>query len=203
MSFTKKDFWFALFTGFYAGLIAWLIAGFLKLPPFNGWSYAWLIIAVPVLWVIGVWLGYWLGRWLAFFSQFGKFSAIGFTNAAVDFGILNLEIALTGITGGVAYAGIRTVAAVIAVNHSYFWNRTWVFASRRENIAGEFVKFVVAAGIAAAINIGAASAVVNLIKPLAGFSPERWANLGAVIGSAVALAVNFVILRQRVFKQKN
>ena len=203
MGFSKKDFYYGLLTGFYTGLIVWLVAQFLKLPPFFGIAYGWLPIIVPMVWLIGVWLGYFLAHWLVFFHQFGKFSAVGFTNAAVDFGILNLGIALTGITNGREYALIRALAALVAITHSYFWNRRWVFESQRQDIAGEFRNFFGAALISGLVNIGIATAVVNFVRPLASLSPERWANVGAIIGSATALTSNFIILRQGVFNRPN
>ena len=88
--FTKKDLYFSIITGLLTGFLAWKIFIFLELPEFVGISYAWLTVLIPILWILGVNLGYFLGQWLGFFDQFGKFSAIGFTNAAVDFGVLNI-----------------------------------------------------------------------------------------------------------------
>ena len=102
--FSKKDSLFSIFTGAGAGLIAWRIFNFLGYARFLEISLAWLILIVPLLWIVGVNLGYFLGRWFSFFNQFGKFVAIGFTNAAVDFGVLNYLISITGITAGGYYS---------------------------------------------------------------------------------------------------
>src|SRR3989344_992981 len=87
------------------------------------------MLVVPVLWILGVNLGYFLGRWVVFFNQFGKFAAVGFTNAAVDFGILNLLIAYYGIVSGLGFSLFKATSFVVAVAHSYLWNKFWVFSS--------------------------------------------------------------------------
>ncbi|OGM98780.1 MAG: hypothetical protein A2817_00200 [Candidatus Yanofskybacteria bacterium RIFCSPHIGHO2_01_FULL_39_8b] len=200
MFFTKKDFISSIITGFYTGLIAWRVFVFIEKPDFFGISLAWLIVFVPVLWVLGVNLGYFLGKWMPFFNQFGKYAAVGFTNAAVDFGVLNLLIAYSGIASGFIFSIFKGASFIIAVTHSYFWNKYWAFQDRTTEQKGEFFKFFVVNTIVAAINIGTASFVVNSIEPQFGLDTNVWANIGAVIGSAVALIFNFIGFRLVVFK---
>ncbi len=199
---TKRDIIFSAVTGFYTGFIVWRIFEFLEVPRFNGTSFVWLVVLVPVLWVLGVGLGYFLGRWFLFFRQFGKFAAIGFTNAAVDFGILNFLIFYFSITAGVFFSVFKSVSFVGAAIHSYFWNKYWAFSAGATSISGqEFLKFFSVTVIALLINVAAASVVVNLIGPQFGLSPKVWANIGAVVGSAVALIASFVGFKKVVFKK--
>ena len=219
MSFSKKDFWLSVITGFYTGFIAWRIFVFLGVPEFyrvtpfcsgidcilltHPISWAWLMAVIPVLWILGINLGYFLGRWFKFFTQFGKFSAIGFTNAAVDFGVLNLLIFYSGIAAGVYFSVFKAVSFLAAALHSYFWNKHWAFGSAsREPIAwNEFFKFFGITVIAAIINTGSASAVVNIVGPQFELSSEAWANVGAVIGSAIALIASFIGFKKIVFRK--
>lgn len=201
--FTKKDLYFSVITGFYTGLIAWRILVFLEQPSVMGISSAWFMVVVPVLWILGVNSGYFLGRWFDFFNQFGKFSAIGFTNAAVDFGVLNILIFWSGIASGVLYAVFKMISFIVSVTHSYFWNRRWVFKSQNEDRGGEFFKFISVYIVASVINVGTATGIVSFIDPMFDVSQNTWANLGAIAGSAVALAVSFVGVRIIVFKKKN
>ena len=139
---------------------------------------------------------------MAFFSQFGKFSAVGFTNAAVDFGVLNLLIAYSGIASGGLYSVFKATSFVVALLHSYMWNKFWVFEAGESRGGGtEVTKFVMVMILALLINVGVASFVVNFIDPFLGLDANVWANLGAVAGAAVGLAVNFVGLRMVVFKK--
>jgi len=201
--FSKKDFYFSIFTGTGAGLIAWRILDFLGYARFLEISLAWLILIVPLLWIVGVNLGYFLGRWFSFFNQFGKFVAIGFTNAAVDFGVLNYLISITGITAGVYYSVFKTASFLTALINSYLLNKHWAFEARQKGSrGGEFIKFATVAGVAALLNVGVASYIVNFVNPFYGFSAATWANIGAVIGGASALIVSFTGFKLLVFKTR-
>lgn len=199
--FSKKDFYFSIVTGFITGFSAWRIFEYLEIYRFGDVSFVWFLLIVPVLWILGVNLGYFLGRWLAFFNQFGKFSAIGFTNAAVDFGVLNILIANTDISSGGWYSVFKAISFLCAIIPAYFWNKHWAFQSTEDGGGFEFAKFMSVAIVSIFINTGTASLVVNYINPLGGLNVQIWANVGAVAGSAVALIFSFVGFKVAVFKK--
>ncbi len=201
MAFNKKDFYFSIVTGCITGFSAWRIFEYLEITKLGNYSFAWLMIVVPVLWIIGVNLGYFLGKWFGFFNQFGKFAAIGFTNAAVDFGVLNLLIANTGVSGGGWYPVFKGISFVCAIIPSYFWNKYWAFESSQGGGGFQFAKFMSVAIVSILINDGVASLIVNYVDPMAGLSSAVWANVGAVAGSATALAFSFVGFKVAVFKK--
>lgn len=199
--FNKKDILYSMITGFTAGFLAWRIFSFLNIHNFYFLPAVWLVILIPVFWIFGVNLGYFLGRWFPFFNQFGKFVAIGFTNAAVDFGILNLFIFLTGITAGLWYPVFKIGSFTGGLIHSYIWNKFWAFkAGESGGGKAEFFKFAGVAIVALVINVGVASFIVNFIRPILGIDAKGWANLGAVVGSAIALFFSFAGFRLAVFK---
>ncbi|MEK7138883.1 MAG: GtrA family protein [Patescibacteria group bacterium] len=219
--FIRKDFYFSVITGLITGLITWRIFEFLNVQiglfgrklcwseggslgdvAISCWgiSWAWLVMVIPVLWILGVNLGYFLGRWLNFFNQFGKFAAVGFTNAAVYFGILNILIAWSDINKGFWYSVFVAVAFIIGTTHSYFWNKYWVFSAISEGVnKEEFGKFLTVSVVAGLINVGTASGIVNFITPMFGLTADQWANIGGVAGSAVALVFSFVGFKLLVF----
>ncbi len=201
--FTKRDFYFSVATGCLTGFIAWQIFDFLGIDIFGTRvSAVWMMLLVPILWVLGVLLGYLLGRWLDFFNQFGKFAAIGFTNFAVTAGVLNILLSLTNYSAGIGYSVISGISFVVGVLSSYVWNKYWAFKSDNNQGGGqEFVKFFAVTIIAFVVNVGIASFVVNYIHPLAGMNAHQWANAGAVAGSAVALIFSFVGFKLAVFKK--
>ena len=204
MKFTKKDLFATILTGLITGLIVWRILLFLKYPSYNGISFVWLLVVVPIIWIVGVNFGYLLGRWIAFFNQFGRFAVIGFTNAAVDFGVLNLLIAWSGIAEGNWYSVFKAVSFLVAMIHSYMWNKYWAFnAAGTERVGGEFIKFVVVSVASLLVNVAVASMVVNSVHPLFGLDIKTWANVGAIFGSAAALIFNFAGLRLAVFRGTN
>ena len=93
---TRRDIYFALATGVVTGTIAWRLFVYLSIPRPYDVSFAWLIAVVPLLWIAGRIFGHILQRYIPAMDQFSKFVAIGFTNAAIDFGYLNILIAHTG-----------------------------------------------------------------------------------------------------------
>lgn len=200
--FTKRDLQFSLLTGLITGLIAWQIFRFLHVPEFYNTHWSLLVGLIPILWILGVALGYFLSQWLVFFNQFGKFAAIGFTNAAVTFGVLNILLAYTGYVSGIGYSFISSVSFVVGVISSYIWNKYWAFKSNNnDNDKGkEFAKFFIVNIIAFIVNVSVASVVVNYIHPIFGMNAHIWANIGTAAGSAVALIFSFVGFKIVVFK---
>lgn len=204
MKFTKRDLFFSVATGLITGFSAWRIFSFLEVPTYGGVSYVWLLAVVPVVWILGVNLGYFLGRWFPPFNQFGKFVTIGFSNAAVDFGVLNLLIFATGIATGIWYPAFKVISFGCAVIPSFFWNKYWAFGagSTREGWS-EFLKFISVMIIAVLINAGAASLVVNFVHPVLGLGAAAWANVSAVVGAAVALIFSFTGFKVAVFREES
>mgnify|MGYP003392932493 CR=1 FL=1 len=201
MKFSKKDLVFSIATGFITGVIAWRILVFLEIGTAYSSFLPYLVIIVPLLWIFGVNLGYFLGNYINFFNQFGRFAAVGFTNAAVDFGILNLLISSSGVSEGSLYSVFKGGSFLIATLHSYFWNKFWVFEAGQNKGAVEFGKFIGVSVGAVLVNVLAASAVVGLIDPAFGLSKEVWANVGAIVGSGTALIFSFLGFRILVFKR--
>ncbi|MEK7583174.1 MAG: GtrA family protein [Patescibacteria group bacterium] len=202
---SKRDISLAIVTGLTAGLIAWAVLAYLQKSLPLGFGPAWLVLVIPTLWLAGVQLGYFLGRWLPFFDQFGKYAAIGFTNFAVDAGVFNLLISLTQVTAGPGYAAQKTASFVIAVTHSYGWNRWWAFrrdtdARGKASAKREFLKFLAVNILALIVNVGVATIVVSVLHRPDTVTPEVWANVGSIIGSAAALIFSFIGLRLIVFK---
>ncbi len=201
MILTRKDITAALITGLTAGFIASQIFMFLKVSPVFGIPWNALVVLVPIAWISGVQLGYILGRWFLFFNQFGKFVATGFTNALIDFGILNLLISLSGVTEGTTLSLFKALAFLVAASHSYFWNKTWVFQTQSTTKAVEVGKFFMVSLLSLFINTIVFSAVLALGATEVGLSAVRWANIAAVAGSAAALIFSFIGFKLLVFRR--
>ncbi|HUO75415.1 MAG TPA: GtrA family protein [Candidatus Paceibacterota bacterium] len=195
-----RDVVYGLITGLTTGIIADAILRYLGKSLPLGINTSVLIWLVPILWILGVQLGYILGVWFKPFVQFGRFAAIGFANALVDFGVLYLLIALTGLSTGIAYALFKTLSFSVATVHSYFWNKIWAFQDSARGGSGEIGRFLVVALASVLVNVAAASITIAL-RP-AGFTTAAWAGVGAVVGSAVALIFSFTGFRVFVFRKK-
>jgi len=198
---SKRDVVSGLVTGLTTGLIAYGILTYLKASLPLGISPSVLPWLLPILWVLGVQFGYLLGTVLKPFVQFGRFVAIGFANAAVDFGALYLLIAQTGQAVGVAYTVYKSISFAVATVHSYLWNKYWAFeAGATQSNAREVSSFLGVSLVSLLVNVAIAS-VVNALHP-ASIAVQSWAGIAAVVGSAAAIVFSFVGFRVFVFKKK-
>lgn len=198
---SAKDYSFAVGTGLFTGIAAWRVLVFLDVSVLYGVPTVVLVVALPILWVLGVWLGYFLSRWIPFFEQFGRYSAVGFTNALMDFSILNILIAFIGLHADFSYSIFKGASFIGATATGYALNKYWSFeASRTHGGGSELTRYVIVAVIALVINDAVAS-FAHASGPFFGFTVEQWANLSAVAGSAVALIFSFIGYKMVVFKK--
>lgn len=195
---TKEDYYIAALVGFLVGVFA--VPTLINLDVNNKAVLMALPIVVPFLWAFGVWLGGFLARWLPFMAQFGKFVAVGFLNTVIDFGILNLLSAATGITAGAQVGLINIPGFIAAVLNSYFWNKFWVFKDRGEkNIFQDFPKFLLVTLIGLGINSGLLillTGQTGLAHVAQGWPPlirsQRLLNIAKAAATVLSLIWNFV-----------
>lgn len=203
----KQDYYIAALVGFLVGVFA--VPTLINLGYHNRVVLMVLPIAVPFLWAFGVWLGGFLARWVPFFAQFGKFVAVGFLNTTIDFGILNLLSAATGITTGAEVGLINIPGFIAAVLNSYFWNKFWVFGDRGEkNIFHDFPKFLLVTVIGLGINSG----ILIFVTGNVGFliqNSQVWQpltdntlllNVAKAAATVISLIWNFVGYKFLVFR---
>jgi putative flippase GtrA len=157
-----------------------------------------LVLAPAALFVLFL-----LGKVKPVFYQFGKFAAVGTSNSAVDIGILNLAIFITGQSAGVAYTVFAGMSAFCGTINSFFWNKFWTFGARdkaKEQLLAEAIRFYIVTFIAWLVNTAASSFVVNAI-PHQGIVGPAWANIGKVIGILAGMMFNFLGYKFFVFKK--
>ena len=197
----RRDILFSITTGLTTGLIFWRVFNYLDIHPFGLDSFSFLVVLIPVLWVIGVWFGYFLSNWFRFFRQFGKFVAIGFTNSAIDFGVFNFLFSLSKENQSL-FPVFSVISFILAVNHSYFMNKWWAFdAGNTPTTFKQIRNFVAINLVALVVNVGIAFAVFHGVPALFGLNIKSWANISKVAGSAVALIFSFIGFRLVVFNK--
>ena len=160
------------------------------------------LVLTPLSVFIWVYTAHRLGKKWPVLYQLGKFIPIGVSNSAIDFGILNLLMYLTGESEGVSYSLFIGISFICAVSNSYLWNKFWTFESRELTGMGmEFLKFLIVAGTGLAIKVSVASVVVNVIGPRYGVSPLLWANIGALVSIFLVVIWDFAGYKFLVFRK--
>jgi len=134
--------------------------------------------------------------------QFGKFIAVGQSNAAIDIGVLNLLILITDIDSGYSYTVFKATSFIFAVTNSFFWNKFWSFQSKEKDVMGkQFVRFVAVSLVGLLINVCVAHLVVNIVGPQWGLSTRIWANIGVLSSAVFSIFWDFFGFKVLVFKK--
>ncbi len=209
----KTDLISALIIG---EMVAWLTFTILKTLEFDtviyqtmidflGWKIhlgLFLAVIIPVVAAICLYITNVLGKKVPVIFEAGKFVTVGISNTLIDWGVLNLQILLTGITAGLFYPIFKGASFLIALINSFLWNKFWTFKKRKvEKTGTEFLQFLIISAVGLGINVGIASLLVNLIGPQAGISPKVWATVGALIATIFSMVWNFLGYKFIVFKK--
>ncbi|MBF0459235.1 MAG: GtrA family protein [Nitrospirae bacterium] len=139
-------------------------------------------------------------------GQFIRFALIGALNTLVDLLVLNIETVLTGMKTGTPYALQKGISFLFGVACSYYFNKHWAFKDKSKERQGlKFSLFMTISVAGALINVATAALSVTYLSPLINYEPltaQIWVNIGALIGTAAALAWNFLGYKFFVFKEK-
>ncbi|MCD4673181.1 MAG: GtrA family protein [Anaerolineaceae bacterium] len=129
--------------------------------------------------------------------RFFRFAIVGAIGAVVDFGILNLLLALN-----VSYLISATISFIAAVLNNFTWNRFWTYPdSRSKPISQQLVQFAVINVIGIGIRIPLLAVLEKILVNVANnsfpegiwvFSPVKIGqNLGLVVAILVVMLWNF------------
>lgn len=155
-----------------------------------------LIFANFALWIASI-----IGKRVPAMFQFAKFGAVGAFNSFLDWGTLNLLMAITGIAAGFGFSAFKGTSFIVASISSYFWNKYWTFKSDEETNTKEIGKFATVTVIGFLLNIISASLIVFIFSSSNLMSPARLANLAAFSATIISLMWNFLGYKFIVFKK--
>jgi putative flippase GtrA len=130
-----------------------------------------------------------------------KFIGVGILNTAVDLLVFNALLLLWG-TGSYMYVAAKAIAFMVAVTNSYIWNKYWVFAgskARNSSARAQMMFFLISiAGLLInALTSFAIYAIGMSMYPV--YTYIVYANIGALAGTAVVLAWNYLGYKYLVF----
>lgn len=157
-----------------------------------------LFLGLPVLVAIGMFVAYFLGRRLAILWQLAKFALVGVLNTAIDFGVLNFLINVSGITSGIGIIFINITSFSLAIINSFFWNKQWVFGEGKQ---GNFVTFAIVTFIGLSLNTGIVYLLTTFVDPIIVTSDALWANLAKVLATGISMVWNFMGYKMLVFSR--
>ncbi len=205
LSMRKSDILKGVILGFIIAVFFYAILqnfeNVLPIPYFIGKSKWLILIVIPALITGWMLFSFYLGKRWPVFYQFGKFVTIGLSNTAIDFGILNLLMFISGFERGALFSVFKAISFLFAVVNSYFWNKYWTFEDPdNSEWAKQFIKFFAISGVAFLINVGVASVIVNVIGPFGKIAPVLWANFGALVSLIITLLWTFLGYKFIVFK---
>jgi putative flippase GtrA len=135
--------------------------------------------------------------------RFSKFTVVGFANAVVDIGTLNIFLWLASTRDPSVLTLYNGVALVLANLNSYVWNTRWTFRSRaKRRDPRQRVLFA----LQALANISVSNGLFFvLIRPVLVYTdvPAYLAgNVAKIISVVVASTLSFFVLRYLVFSRK-
>jgi putative flippase GtrA len=199
----KKDALLSLLCGALTAAFAFLVIKNPYVTEFAGLAkYASYLIVLPVIFFIGALVGKFLEKFMPVLYQIVKFGEVGVLNTFVDMGVLNLLIAVTGITSGAQIGLLNTVSFLLAVTNSYFWNKVWTFKTNNQAQSKTFAQFVLVSIVGWGINTGIVILGTSVIAPALGLSAGAWANVIKLLATFVSMVWNFIGYKFFVFKNK-
>ena len=136
-------------------------------------------------------------------GQIGKYGIVGCLNVLVSVALFNLLMFLTGIAAGWPIDVFFIVSSGVAITHSFFWNKFWIFETRGSNTAKkEYTKFFIISVSIALFVTFLMHILVNVIGAPRGIGPKIWANISLVLLIPVSFMGNFFSYKFFVFKKR-
>jgi putative flippase GtrA len=135
--------------------------------------------------------------------RFSKFTVVGFSNAVVDIGTLNLFLWLASTRDPPVLVLYNGVALLLANLNSYVWNTRWTFRGRaKRNNFRQRMLFA----LQVLVNIGISSGLFwIMIRPVLVYTdvPAYLAgNVAKIISLVVASTMSFFFMRYVVFSRR-
>lgn len=134
-------------------------------------------------------------------KEFLKFCLVGLLNTGIDFGVLNLLIAVLGVTSG-NYPFLKSTSFIFAATNSFLWNKFWVFKDNSQIRKKDIFYFFSVSLTGLLINTLVAGAFFWLIfNNFPYLDIKLTANIGALAGVAAIVIWDFVGYKYIVFNQ--
>ncbi len=215
-TFSRRDVIIGTSSGFLIGLLLLPVLKTAKPALFDVIAIS-LIPFFTIATPLGLLAAHYISRKISLVWQLAKFGVIGALNTLVDLGILaylifafrsyfnispEQEIYSSLFFTVSFYTAYKSVSFIIANVNSYYWNKYWTFENRMEGTTKSgFPSFFTVSLIGFFLNVLVASYVFKSISPVSGLNPDQWGLIGALTGTMVGLAWNFLGYKFIVFRK--
>ena len=135
--------------------------------------------------------------------RFSKFTVVGFSNAVVDIGTLNLFLWLASTRDPSVLALYNGVALLLANANSYVWNTRWTFRGRAErNDFRQRALFALQVLVNIAISNGLFWVMIRPVLIYTEVPAYLAGNVAKIISVLVASTMSFFFMRYVIFTRR-
>ncbi len=135
--------------------------------------------------------------------RFSKFTLVGFSNAVVDIGTLNLFLWLASTRDPSLLALYNGVAVLLANINSYFWNTRWTFRSRaKRRDPRQRTLFALQILLNISVSNGLFFVLIRPVLVYTDIPAYLAGNVAKIISVVVASTISFFVLRYVVFSRR-
>jgi putative flippase GtrA len=130
-----------------------------------------------------------------------RFGVVGVFNTLIDFSVLNLLLALFGVTTGWPLVLCNAAAFLAASLNSYLLNKNWTFQQKGRATLRQYLVFLgLAAGGLIINSLVLYLLATGLTRP-SWLSPVLWINVAKAAATVASLVWNYLACRYVVFGQ--
>ncbi|MFZ5365126.1 MAG: GtrA family protein [Patescibacteria group bacterium] len=122
--------------------------------------------------------------------QFLKFCAVGVTGTAIDFGVLNLGVAVIKLNVYVAAA----LAFILAATNNFLLNKRWTFSQKStgQRMIGQYAQYLAVSAGGLILNLSIMYALIE--------AADWWYNWAKVLATALVIVWNFSMNKYWTFR---
>ena len=214
VSLTKKDLILGTLAGFLIGLLFLPVLHAAK-PELYAKIFPAIIPFFLICTPLGLFIASIIGKKIPLIWQIAKFGVAGILNALVDLGVLTLtaaflrnyfhidaeSIIFSFLPFLTFYSTYKAASFIIANVNSYYWNKYWTFKKEGVEEKSNFIQFFIVSLVGFVINVLVASITFKFVAISPAISTDQAGLIGAIAGSIIGLAWNFIGYKFIVFKK--
>lgn len=132
--------------------------------------------------------------------KFIRFVVVGIINTSIDLGLLNILIAIFGVSQPFLFSFYKAISFIFALLNSYFMNKSFTFKIE-ENKRQTFYLFIFFSLIGLMVNVVSSSLLFYFLSSShISFNTHIVATFSGIFGAILGLLINYINYNYFVFK---